>query len=82
MIFVGGNWIVTGEAADVRRSSERGNILAALEEATEPMSPSELADVTDMRNGNIRRLFYSMPKAQEVQKSGRGRYLPPKNAAQ
>lgn len=74
LTFAGGNWIVTGEAADVRRSSERGNILAALEEATEPMSPTELADVTGMKNGNIRRLLFAMGKAGEVQKSGRGRY--------
>jgi hypothetical protein len=72
--FLSGNWIATGEAADVRRSSERGNILAALEEATEPMSPTELADVTGMKNGNIRKLLFAMGKAGEAQKSGRGRY--------
>ena len=81
LTFAGGNWIVTGEAADVRRSSERGNILAALEEATEPMSPTELADVTGMKNGNIRRLLLAMGKAGEVQKSGRGRYISPQNVA-
>src|SRR6185437_8672280 len=37
MKFVGGNWNVTGEAAEVRRSDERGNILAALEQAVEPV---------------------------------------------
>ncbi|MBS3652580.1 AAA family ATPase [Pseudaminobacter sp. 19-2017] len=80
LTFAGGVWIVTGEAADVRRSSERGNILAALEEATEPMSPTDLSNVTGMKNGNIRRLLHSMLKAGEVQKSGRGGYLHLKNA--
>ena len=41
MRFVAGMWNVTGEASDVRRSSERGNILQVLEEADEPMSPNE-----------------------------------------
>ena len=30
LTFVGGIWNVTGDAADVRRSDERGNILGAL----------------------------------------------------
>jgi hypothetical protein len=75
LTFASGSWIVTGEASDVRRSAERGNILAALREATHPMSPSELVDVTGMKNGNIRRLLHSMMKAGEVQKCGRGGYV-------
>jgi hypothetical protein len=74
MSFVAGIWNVTGEAADVRRSGERGNILAALEESAEPMSPTELTGITGMKNGNIRKLLHSMLKAGEVQKTGRGRY--------
>jgi DNA-binding IclR family transcriptional regulator len=81
MKFTGGLWNVTGEAADVRRSDERGNILATLQAATEPMTPSELADVTGMKNGNIRKLLFSMAKTGEVQKSGRGRYIHPGSAA-
>lgn len=75
--FTAGLWTVKGEAADVRRSSERGNIAVTLEQATEPMSPSELADVTGMKNGNIRKLLFQMSKAGEVKKSGRGRYVHP-----
>jgi hypothetical protein len=74
MSFVGGIWNVTGEAADVRRSGERGNILTALEESAEPLSPTELTGITGMKNGNIRRLLHSMVKAGEVRKMGRGRY--------
>jgi hypothetical protein len=81
MSFTGGVWDITGEAADVRRSGERGNILVTLEDATDPMSTTELADVTGMKSGNIRRLLHSMVKAGEVRKSGRGRYIHPRNAA-
>ncbi len=81
MKFTAGLWDVAGEAVEVRRSSERGNILAALEQAAEPMSPTELADLTGMKNGNIRKLLFAMAKVGEVQKSGHGRYMHPKNAA-
>jgi hypothetical protein len=74
MSFAGGIWNVTGEAADVRRSGERGNILTALDESAEPMSPTELSGITGMKNGNIRRLLHSMVKAGEARKTGRGRY--------
>jgi predicted ATP-dependent serine protease len=75
LTFVAGIWTVTGEANDVRRSAQRGNILTALEEATEPMSPKVIADVTGMNHGNVRRLLQSMMKAGEVRKSGRGCYV-------
>jgi hypothetical protein len=77
--FTAGCWSLTGEAADIRRSGERSNILVTLEEAGEAMSPSELANVTGMKNGNIRKLLHGMAKAGEVQKTGRGRYIHPKN---
>jgi len=73
--FTSGVWTLAGDASDVRRSSERGNILAALDKATDPMSPSEISDVTGMKNGNIRRLLFAMLDAGEVQKTGRGRYV-------
>lgn len=79
MTFTAGLWSITGEAADVRRSDERGNILGTLRQATEPMTPTELSDVTGMRNGNIRKLLFSMVKAGEAQKTGRGRYIHPDN---
>jgi hypothetical protein len=79
MKFTDGLWSITGDAADVRTSDERGHILGTLAGATEPMSPSEIADVTGMRNANIRRLLFKMAKAGEVQKTGRGHYIHPEN---
>lgn len=76
LAFAAGSWTVTGNAPDVRRSAERGNILSALEEADEPISPKVIADVTGMRPGNVRRLLNSMMKDGEVQKSGHGLYVP------
>ena len=72
--FSAGLWTVTGEASDVRRSAERGNILGVLDQASEPMAPNVIADVTGMKSGNVRRLLHSMQRAGEVQKTGRGQY--------
>ncbi len=70
-------WIVQGDAADVRRTDERGAILAVLEEATEPMSPKEIQIATGMNKNNCDQLLFKMAKAGEVTKAKRGRYLHP-----
>jgi len=70
-------WRVQGNVTDVRRSDERGNILQALADAGEPMSPNVIADVTGMKPGNVRRLLLSMVTAGEAHKTGRGRYAHP-----
>ncbi len=75
--FLSGMWSVAGDASKVHRSAERTAILVALAEATEAMSPSDIAAVTGMKNGNVRRILHSMMKAGEVQKSGLGRYRAP-----
>lgn len=72
--FSGGLWTVKGDAGDVRRTSERGSILAALEDADEPLSPTDIADATRMPNQNVRQLLVSMGKSGEVVKVSRGRY--------
>lgn len=70
-------WFVQGAASDVRRTDERGAVLAALEDADEPMSPGDIADATRMPNQNVRQLLVSMVKAGDVVKVGRGRYVHP-----
>jgi len=74
LTFTGGHWTLAGSAAEVRRSAERNAILAALRDATEPMSPSEIADVKGMKAGNVRKLLLGMVKVGDVTKVDRGRY--------
>jgi hypothetical protein len=75
LTFTDGQWLVTGEAASVTVSNERGNILAVLREAGEPMSPSEVASVTGVSSGNTRKLLWAMKRDGEVEKSGYGKYI-------
>lgn len=70
-------WSNLGDAGEVRISAERRQILDALRAEAEPMSPAQLADVTDMPSGNVRRLLFSMARAGEVVKAKRGKYTLP-----
>lgn len=67
-------WSMLGDAREVRLSDERKKVIDALRTAAEPMSPTQLADVTEMPNGNVRRLLHSMARDGEVRKTGRGQY--------
>ena len=80
LIFAGGFWTILGEAADVRRSDERIQIIAALTDHGEPMTPAEISTATGKPSLNVRQLLFKMAKAGEVHKAGRGRYwLEPSN---
>jgi hypothetical protein len=72
-------WRVVGPAGEVRRTDERGSILAALKGLSEPMTPNEIAVAIGMPSGNVRQLLFKMVKAGEVSKTSRGCYLHPDN---
>jgi RecA-family ATPase len=67
-------WRIAGEAAEVKRSSERSAILAAIEEANEPIGPRDIAAETGMREGNVRRLLGKLVKEGAIGKVRRGLY--------
>ncbi|MFN4141644.1 AAA family ATPase [Aestuariivirga sp.] len=73
-------WIIQGDATEVRRTSERGAILAVLEDAEEPLKPVDIANLADMRRNNVDRLLGKMMKAGEILKAGRGQYVHPSKA--
>lgn len=70
-------WSMLGDAGEVRRSAERCKIIEALRVEAEPMSPAQLAVVTEMPSGNVRRLLHSMSRGDEVMKVGRAKYTLP-----
>jgi hypothetical protein len=77
VIFAGGFWSVLGEAADVRRTDERSQILSVLLTADAPMKPKEISIATGRKGNNTDQLLYKMAKAGEVEKTGRGWYIHP-----
>jgi AAA domain len=73
-------WTILGEAAEVRRSETRNTIIGALADATDVMSPDDIARQTDIRRGVIDRQLGKMVKAGEVVVISRGRYAHPAQA--
>ena len=63
-----------GEASSVRYSGERAAVLAALREAKEAVSPTDVAAVTSIKVGNVRKLLTRSVNDGVVQRVGRGRY--------
>jgi hypothetical protein len=55
-------WTIMGEAAEIHRSESRGSVLAVLDDATEPMSPAEIALAAGLPKNNVDQLLYRMGK--------------------
>jgi hypothetical protein len=70
-------WRVEGDAAPIRRSSERTKILEAIAEAAEPINPTDIAAATKMKSTNVRFLLGKLVKEGAVEKVERGRYCLP-----
>lgn len=72
-------WTILGEAADIHRSTERGRILAALEEGEATVG--DLVAATGMPRNNLDQLLFKMAKDGEINRVKRGVYATPdKNA--
>ena len=68
-------WRVEGEARDIHRSDERTAIIGVLADATEALSPQEIADLAELPYKSIRMMLTRMVKAGEIKREGRGRYI-------
>jgi hypothetical protein len=65
-------WRIEGDAADVRRSSERNLVLEAI--ADEPIGPGDIAATTGMKAANVRQLLMKLVRDGLIKKVERGRY--------
>jgi RecA-family ATPase len=71
-------WTIVGEAVDVRRSDERGRVLAALREAGQPMATKDILLAAELKNRNAAdQLIFRMVKDCEIERAGPGRYFLP-----
>jgi hypothetical protein len=75
--FEEGQWIIAGDAADVRVSRQRAAILAAIDDVAEPLGPSQIAALTGMKAANVRALLHKLGNAGEVQRTDYGKYVRP-----
>ena len=71
-------WTLLGLAADVHQSDERAQILAALAETREPLTPKEIMVATGRIDRNaVDQLLFRMVKAGDLAKPKRGKYALP-----
>jgi predicted transcriptional regulator len=68
-------WVVLGEAAAIKKSTERSVIVNALEEAgNEPLTPNQIATHCGMKPGNVRRLLAKLLDEGVIKKASYGKY--------
>ncbi|MEP7241431.1 MAG: AAA family ATPase [Devosia sp.] len=78
LLFNGGLWTITGDAAAVRITTERRQILDALLEAgDEALNPQQISAAANMKRNNVDRLLGKMVRDREVVKVERGKYRHP-----
>lgn len=70
-----GRWSILGDANEVRQSDARKAITAALRDATTPLGPKEVADLTSVGEGTVRHLLLKMVASGTIIKAARGKYL-------
>lgn len=60
MTFVNGRWDMLGDAADVRMSKERQQILDVLKAAPDPMTPKQVAETLGKSRSNVNKLLLKL----------------------
>jgi len=70
-------WTLLGDAADVHRSDSRKKILGVLSDATDLMSPAEIAAAAELQRNNVDQLLLQMKQSGEVAQVSRGKYALP-----
>jgi hypothetical protein len=74
-------WTILGEAVDVRRSDERARVLAALQDAGEPLPVSQIFSLANLVSRNAAdNLLLRMAKDGDVERIKRGLYGLPGHA--
>ena len=69
-------WVLLGDAEEVKRSQQRNEILALLAEAGEPLTPKQVADLLGKNYNTTKRLLQKMKADGELKVNDRGLYYP------
>ena len=75
------SWSLAGDAEEYRVSQERQDIIRVLEEAGEPMTPKEVAELLDKAPNAVKYLMWRMSKDGQLEAVGKGRYALTTNSA-
>ena len=72
--FENGIWTALGDAATYRQSKERRQVLKALMDADQPMSPKAIADALDQTYENVKKRVSKMASEGQINRIARGKY--------
>ena len=67
-------WVLLGDAEEVKRSQQRNEILALLAEAGEPLTPKQIADLLGKNHNTTKRLLQKMKADGELKVNDKGGY--------
>ena len=67
-------WTITGDVPDVRSSTERKAVLAAMQEIGGEASVHAIATSAELKQANVRRMLARLAEKGSVQRCGRGKY--------
>jgi hypothetical protein len=67
-------WVLLGKADNHSLTQERQDIIEALKQSTEPMSPKEIADTLGTSSVNIRSLMARLAESGHIEKAQYGKY--------
>jgi len=67
-------WVINGELRDVQKTESKQKIVDCLKQADEPMSPTEIADYTELKVGHVKKLLVSLMANGIIEKKSRGKY--------
>ena len=68
-------WKFLGDAKDIKSTDTKQKIYDAIKEADKPLSPKELAEVTGIEYGYIRKTLPDLMKEGNIIKQDRGKYI-------
>ncbi len=68
-------WTIMGDAQGYRYTKERQEVLSVLQEASEPLSSKEIAEVLGHKPGNVRRLIMKLHNDGLIKREEYGKYV-------
>lgn len=67
-------WHLLGEASEVKITSDQQKVYDVIKESAEPISPSELGEMTGLKLGHIKNILAKFIKRGDIRRTGYGRY--------
>ena len=67
-------WQLLGERAEVKNTNDQQRIYNALKESAEPLTPKDIADLTGLKIGHVKKVLAKFMEEGNIQRTGYGRY--------